>query len=373
MIRMVAIKYDDDDDDDDKVIMTTTTVATTNMMMPTIAFFPLCSFPNRAAEKGRRMLIKVRTLLEITFSFLLVMNAHNVLFILFLSVHVDACCFCLRFNATNPPAFLENRFRFMFVRDPYSRLWSAYVDKFLLPNFWKMYGWRIVQRRPWNHTADERCARNISFSEFLDYVTSTAPGSLNEHFAPYRLLCSPCVFRPHVIGKMETFGEDARYVLQQLNLSRFASEFSSYDKHARHEMTMLIDDVYLVYEESFFKFCTNTTDLAARLWQVLQINGYLPSDIAFPWNKNKHVNKHALKELVLEVYSSHPNRDEHVQKIQKEQSLVNGYRTVPDDILAKVRELYALEFKMFDYDPFPEKLYGYRNTSMTNLDFPFRE
>ncbi|XP_025084698.1 carbohydrate sulfotransferase 13-like isoform X2 [Pomacea canaliculata] len=277
------------------------------------------------------------------------------------------------FNATNSPAFLENRFRFMFVRDPYSRLWSAYVDKFLLPNFWKMYGWRIVQRRPWNHTADERCARNISFSEFLDYVTSTAPGSLNEHFAPYRLLCSPCVFRPHVIGKMETFGEDARYVLQQLNLSRFASEFSSYDKHARHEMTMLIDDVYLVYEESFFKFCTNTTDLAARLWQVLQINGYLPSDIAFPWNKNKHVNKHALKELVLEVYSRHPNRDEHVQKIQKEQSLVNGYRTVPDDILAKVRELYALEFKMFGYDPFPEKLYGYRNTSMTNLDFPFRE
>ncbi|KAH9498607.1 hypothetical protein Btru_007775 [Bulinus truncatus] len=39
---------------------------------------------------------------------------------------------------------LSKKIRFMFVRDPYSRLWSAWIDKFLLPDFWLQYGKNIA-------------------------------------------------------------------------------------------------------------------------------------------------------------------------------------------------------------------------------------
>ena len=36
--------------------------------------------------------------------------------------------------------------RFMVTRDPFARLWSAYVDKFILPDFWGHTGIYVVRR-----------------------------------------------------------------------------------------------------------------------------------------------------------------------------------------------------------------------------------
>ena len=36
--------------------------------------------------------------------------------------------------------------RFLVTRDPFARLWSAYVDKFLLPDFWGHFGLSVVRR-----------------------------------------------------------------------------------------------------------------------------------------------------------------------------------------------------------------------------------
>ena len=71
------------------------------------------------------------------------------------------------FNVTNSK--IRDRFRFMFVREPYRKLWSAYVDKFLLPDFWhntftKMY----VLRRyilPHMHVPVKRIVQALSISK----------------------------------------------------------------------------------------------------------------------------------------------------------------------------------------------------------------
>lgn len=43
-------------------------------------------------------------------------------------------------------AMQEGALRFMVTRDPYARLWSAYVDKFLLPDFWATHGLEVVRK-----------------------------------------------------------------------------------------------------------------------------------------------------------------------------------------------------------------------------------
>ena len=115
-------------------------------------------------------------------------------------------------SAHKGPSYLSGRLRFMFVREPYSRLWSAYVDKFLLPDYWNVDGVRITRRRPGVSREAAKCGHDVTFAEFVDYVTSVPASKLNDHYGPYHLLCSPCLFLPHVIGKMETFDQDAKYV-----------------------------------------------------------------------------------------------------------------------------------------------------------------
>ncbi|KAK7485353.1 hypothetical protein BaRGS_00023452 [Batillaria attramentaria] len=266
-----------------------------------------------------------------------------------------------RFNMTSAPSFLSDRFRFMFVREPYARLWSAYVDKFILPDYWNVDGWKIAKRRQGATKSQWRCGNDVTFVEFLDFVTNTPVSKMNDHYMPYQQLCSPCLFRPHVIGKMETFRQDTRYILKQMNLSWLSQELSDSDTHSRHEMHMLIDDAYHEIRYKFFHNCTNTTHIASRLWTVFQINGYLPKSVRFPWAGRGHVDSRALKKLVIETYENRQPKNKFLYAAQKEQAMVDAYSAVPDSVMQKLRELYELDFKMFDYDPMLEILYRKRN------------
>ena len=56
--------------------------------------------------------------------------------------------------------------KFMFTRDPYTRQWSAYLDKFFLPDFWSAYGKTasmMFRKRP-------SCGDDVSFEEYLRYI-----------------------------------------------------------------------------------------------------------------------------------------------------------------------------------------------------------
>lgn len=273
---------------------------------------------------------------------------------------VCVCAYVYRFSITNTPAFFGERFRFMFVREPYSRLWSAYVDKFLLPDHWDADGWRILRLRPGYNQSEKHCANDISFVEFVDYVTKTAPEQIGDHYRPYNYLCSPCVFRPHVVGKLETFAHDTHYILTRMNLSRLANQLSDSEQHARHEMKMLIDDCYHELLHAFYHNCTNTTDVARRLWRAFQINGYLPRSAKFPWAGRTRVEAGELKVLVLKTYRERQPRNKSFWKAQKEQEMAEAYRDVSDCVMEKLRTLYAADFAMFDYDPLPDLLYRHR-------------
>ena len=328
--------------------------------------------------------------------------------------------FSFRFKRGQEPAFLHERFKFMFVREPYHRLWSAYVDKFLLPDLWHVDGNKILRHRAnvtsklehtdarnvkrvfkrsvklettdaktsnrsksltalTNHsssmtdakeqnekhdvtkdTRKKQCSDDVTFTDFLDYVTSEKPLRLNEHYRPYHFLCSPCIFRPQVIGKMETFEEDSGNILQRLNLSWVGKEVGTTEERALHEMKMLINDNFNEIRSYFFKGCINSTGLAWRLWKAFQINGYLPRNVSFPLRPGQSVTMTQFRDLVFSTYRHTGVTSKQFWRDQKTRAFVDAYREVPDRVLEKVRKVFDADFRLFDYDPYPELVYSYR-------------
>nr|XP_023475611.1 carbohydrate sulfotransferase 13 isoform X1 [Equus caballus] len=130
----------------------------------------------------------------------------------------------LRSLADFSPAEINRRLRaylaFLFVREPFERLASAYRSKLARPYsaaFQRRYGARIVRRlRP--RPAPDALARghDVRFAEFLAYLLdprTRRDEPFNEHWERAHALCHPCRLRYDVVGKFETLAEDAAFVL----------------------------------------------------------------------------------------------------------------------------------------------------------------
>ena len=114
---------------------------------------------------------------------------------------------------------LKTYFKFVFVREPFERLLSAYLDKFNSgdPAFHRNYGREIIIKyRPGGNPEH----RNITFDEYLNYVLNIGKGYWNEHWQTYDKLCQPCGIQYDFIGKFENLEQEASYVLEMSGISR---------------------------------------------------------------------------------------------------------------------------------------------------------
>lgn len=161
---------------------------------------------------------------------------------------------------------------------------------------------------------------------------------------------------------METFEEDSGNILQRLNLSWVGKEVGTTEERALHEMKMLIDDNFYGLRSDFFKLkdCMNSTELAWRLWKAFQINGYLPRNVSFPLRPGQSVTMTQFRDLVFSTYRHTGVTSKQFWRDQKTRAFVDAYREVPDRVLEKVRKVFDADFRLFDYDPYPELVYSYR-------------
>ncbi|EDV31767.1 uncharacterized protein Dana_GF15517 [Drosophila ananassae] len=117
---------------------------------------------------------------------------------------------------------LPSALSFLFVRDPFERILSAYRNK-LEGNkntFYKALGNKIVHRfrrrnlgGPW-----PRCGP--TFEEFVRFLIAEheAGKKFDEHWAPIYSFCTPCSVNFTIIGKTETFQRDSEYIIRQAGL-----------------------------------------------------------------------------------------------------------------------------------------------------------
>ncbi|KAL6110951.1 chst12 [Pungitius sinensis] len=133
---------------------------------------------------------------------------------------------------------LQHYTKFLFVRDPFVRLISAFRNKFGRPNedFYKQFG-SVMLRRFGNasgalpETAAEAFAAGIkpTFRQFIAYLLDPETESesvFNEHWRQVYRLCHPCQVKYDFIGRLETLETDAQRLLRLLEvdgLLRFPS------------------------------------------------------------------------------------------------------------------------------------------------------
>ena len=144
--------------------------------------------------------------------------------------------------------FLETATSFMFVREPYGRLFSAYIDKLFHPNivFWRGSTSRRILRSlrtnvTWGHNSD--FAYDVTFAEMIQFLVlrSKSDRILNEHFAPMYSGCNPCGYNKIYVGKLETFAADSKFIISKLDrnfdykglLQRITTKSAAHDAVAR--------------------------------------------------------------------------------------------------------------------------------------------
>ena len=109
---------------------------------------------------------------------------------------------------------IDTYFKFVFVREPFIRLISAFKDKFLGLDKW--YTSREAREgitkayRPQDF--DPNGDNNVTFAEFVQYFSNNV--SRNAYWREYEKLCHPCFINYDFIGHLETMKEDAPLALK---------------------------------------------------------------------------------------------------------------------------------------------------------------
>lgn len=255
---------------------------------------------------------------------------------------------------------IENSTRVINARDPYTRVWSAYIDKFLLPDFWKVKGIRIIKHFRENPSNKSLfCGHDVTFSEFVEYVVSMDGQPFekvnNVHWYPASTVCDPCLFMPNFVAKQETFSKDVHHILDSLDYSVFQNATKKHNMDT-FEMLDQVDYVASIYGETTKK-CITDQDLLSRLWTAFQYNGYLPIRAKFPEDKLNIMDKKSVSKIMENAYNDWkvPKAQ---KKAQKRNVMVNAYRFLPLTTLRKFQQMFLYDFMLFDYDIEPSEIFS---------------
>ncbi|XP_046329107.2 carbohydrate sulfotransferase 11-like [Haliotis rufescens] len=180
---------------------------------------------------------------------------------------------------------LKNYYKFVFTREPFERILSAYRNKFKgnNPFFHKRYGKNIVRRyrvNSWNTKPD---GKDVSFNEYVHYLTDyTRREPLNEHWEKMTELCHPCLIKYDLVSSYDDLETDSVRLLDKIGASRilqFPKRSASY-KHAGTEELLrqyysqippvMLDQLMEVYYPDFLMFRYKVPNSLRNLthWQV---------------------------------------------------------------------------------------------------------
>ncbi|XP_033756280.1 carbohydrate sulfotransferase 11-like [Pecten maximus] len=241
------------------------------------------------------------------------------------------------------------------ARNPYSRLFSAYIDKyFVLGARSKMIA--IKKGKGRLKMGDGYCGYDISFQEFLDYFTDRyiAGDVVEEHTVPVSSLCYPCIIHYDVLCKQETLTSDMEHILDVINISTSKRKAIMSMIHSK----TINDTIYAFISSHMLYFylypddCLNEWLLMEKLWKVLQFQGYISLALAFPANDfQKMTEFHAenVTDLILQKINSYP-LSKSQRSTQRERVLAHAYSSIKSSTLIRVQRMFAQDFHLFGYD-----------------------
>jgi hypothetical protein len=239
-------------------------------------------------------------------------------------------------------------------RDPFSRLYSAFIDKsFLFLNI--NLNREIMQlRSPWKRSY---CLDDVTFQEFLDFIIlKVGMGhTLNRHWAPIYNLCRPCDVNAYILVKQESFSKDVEQALKAFSVpdEKLDTILSALHEH-RIETTIpgIVQTVMNRNKITKKGTCVYGQKLIQRIWTAFKIQGYLKETIEFPSKFFNSKLQYDDTSYVTEVILDFINRNKMTSskmKQQRHRALVDAYSEIRYETLEQIIEIYKLDFKIFNY------------------------
>lgn len=238
--------------------------------------------------------------------------------------------------------FSGNDVIFHVTRNPYSRLYSAYVDKIYLPGFWGVAN-EINKRN------GKACSQSASFEDFLKFIMQE--NLQDPHWLPISEICGSCKAPYNVISKQETFNNDVYFILDHLSISgRLKKEFlkNLQKKHTENSIKE-ITKVMIEYAKkapclTFIKFCQ-------RMWKAFQIQGYISNLLSFPVKKFRTLN-FTNTTAIVKIYIKGTKKI-HMTGIMKQhqrhQYLAKAYKGISHKTIEDLRRIYKADFDLYGY------------------------
>ncbi|KAH9495682.1 hypothetical protein Btru_016028 [Bulinus truncatus] len=222
--------------------------------------------------------------------------------------------------------------KFVFTRNPYKRLWSVYLDKYFLPDFWKL-----------REMSTSVCLGNLSFNDFIAFAMTSRDG----HMSPISEICNPCEFRPDVIGTMETFSRDVKFILKRTKYDYLPVDLN-FTEHMKSEIVSVVTSTYKVYSRHKMFTCMTDKELAIRFWRVFQLNGYLNKNLEFTTNLTTYSQETLLQHLIQIVNTQIWTPEE--SRRQKTNFIVQAYKSVSRNNILEIQKRFQSDFEIFGYD-----------------------
>jgi len=244
---------------------------------------------------------------------------------------------------------------FIITRDPYTRLYSGYIDKLFSANvlFWDNVGKFITHNlRSKASNKSIACGHDATFPEFVKYFifSETFNKKRNGHFTPMYDNCRPCQIKYDIIAKMESFSEDTLSVLKILNMT------SLHDTLAKHFFQDTRDDSFKDQTDILFnsfkhtKRCLSIYENQKRMWTKFKSRGLISKYAIFPFSSaesenltpSKYIN--ALKQSVKET------KEKATSNSYKYEYLADAYAEVPKEDLRRLHKILKKDCDVFGYD-----------------------
>lgn len=307
-----------------------------------------------------------------------------------------------RLLITDPGRILHNNIPTIVVsRNPFSRLFSAYIDKVYMPLFWDQFSFmdnvRVLPSYVINGTIDVLkssntplssrlvkykdslrqkgllikknitqkitpvCANNATFGDFLKFIISEVKSgrALEPHWAPISHLCHPCRFNTVKIVKQESFAQDVDHTLASVGVDLTSYTWlnrSLNENRAENSVPGIVAVVEHKLKQRAVKNCIDKSEVLQRLWKSFQIQGFINRNIEYP-EEQLHVqtfNQQNVSNYILGAISQKPMTSS-ANRNQREFFLKQAYGAIPLDVIAAIQDIYYLDFLLFNYSVSPPK------------------
>ncbi|XP_071109890.1 carbohydrate sulfotransferase 10-like [Haliotis cracherodii] len=244
--------------------------------------------------------------------------------------------------------------KIVFVRNPFSRLLSAYVDKLFGPNpfYWNLVGKNIVQTVRQNPSADSlRCGHDVTFPELVRYliIMDSKGVKFDSHFVPVSKHCSFCDTRYDFIGHVETFREDVVRIVNAVSQLKEQVNLSGIETGT--DLQQLERNTYNVFgmrKERILK-CMTFHEALLRLWRRWQMRGILHKSETFPVKKDQS-NSVTFNEFhKMAVAAWNRSGSGSWKSTNRKEALIEAFSDLDPGDLEQLKAMFENDFLLFGY------------------------